>query len=300
MNVLASLVTQVLHIILVCLAAPTLGAVVRALADRLTGREGPPVSQPWHELLMLFRKQPVHADNASAVVRLAPLLSFAVAAVCVVPIPSFALGMALAPLADLFTIAALLALGSAILALAAMDAGTGEGGVAAARSTNLAVYAEPALLLAILGLSLLAGGSNLDQIVGAEQEGLLLPAPAAALAVAAIAVLGWSETARPALDHAFSARDLALVRAAGHLRVIAWCDLVGALALPLGIAPAGAGLGSWGIGLLAWVVKLLLFAFVLAGVRTFALPQRLPSILTLALLLGTLAAVLGLIGVGAT
>ncbi len=300
MSILLSLVTQVAHIVLMLLAAPLLAGLVGVLSDRLAGREGPPIVQPWRDLSRLFRKHTVRAENASCVTRLAPKLSVVVAAVGVFLIPSFALGMVSAPLADLLSLAMLFALGRIVLVLAAMDAGTGEGGVAAAETSRLAIAAEPALLLAVFTLALLAGGGNLDQIIGARLEGLLLPGPASALAVAALALLGWTEAVRPGMDTAFSARDLALLQIAEQLRLLAWCDLIGALALPFGMAAAGIGSAAWGIGLLAWVGRLLLAALVLAGVRVFAPALRVPAVVVFALLLCGIAVVLGLVGGGTT
>ena len=301
MTILAALIVQILHTILVFLAAPTLAGVLGWLTDRLAGREGQPILQPWRDLLRLMRKQPVLAENASAVVRVTPLLTFTLAGVCAVLVPSFSLGMALAPMADLLTIAALLALARVVLVLAVMDAGTGEGGVAATQATSLAVAAEPALLLAIVALSMLAGTGNLDLIIDARRDGIFPAGPTAELAVAALAVLAWAETEAVPIDQAFSARDLALVTAAGHLRRLVWFSLVGALAFPAGIAAANTGPIAWLAGSFAWCARLALAALVLSGVRLLmgrVPPRGLPAILGLAALLCLLAVALSLANAG--
>lgn len=296
MNVLLSIVTQLLHMAVVVVCAPLLTGMVGTLGERLAGREPPPVLRPWREVLHLFRKQPIRAEGASVVSSLTPLLSVIVAASIAFLIPSFALGMVSAPLADMLTLAALFALGRILLVLAAMDSGTGTGGVAAAETTNLAMVAEPALLLGVFGLALLAGGSNLDTVLATRLEGLLPPNPAAWLAIAALALLGWADREGPPIDAAFSATDLALLRIADQFRLLAWCDLIGALALPFGVAAADAGPLSWGIGLLAWVGRLLLAAAILAVARATGASFRVRTILALALALCGMAAVLGLTG----
>lgn len=296
MSIVLSMFAQVLHLLLVLLAAPALAGLIGVLSRFLAGREGPPIQQPWRDLTRLFRKETVRAENASAVTRFAPLASVVLAALGLSLIPSFALGMVSAPLADVLSLAALFVLGRVVLVLAALDAGTGEGGVAATATTRLAMTAEPALLVAVFALALLAGGGDLDRIVAARMEGLLLPGSAGALAIAGLALLGWAESVRPSMEAAFSGRDLALVRVAEQLRLVAWCDLIGALALPFGMAAVEAGPMAWGIGLLAWAGRILLAALLLAGVRVFAPAHLAPAGGVLALAFCGVAAVLAMAG----
>jgi formate hydrogenlyase subunit 4 len=296
MTILLSIVTQLLHMAVVMCAAPLLTGVVAALTDRLAGRAPPPVARPWRQVVHLFRKQTIRIEGASPVTRLAPLLSVAVAALNLVLIPSFALGMVSAPLSDMLTIVALFAFGRVVPILAAMDAGTGVGGVAATEAASLAIVAKPALLLAAFALALQAGGGNLDTVLVARMDGLLPPNPAAALAIAALALVGWADREGPSMDASFSGADLALLRIAEQLRLLAWCDLIGALALPFGMAAADAGPVSWGTGLLAWAGRLLLAALVLAAVRAAGKFGPTRTVLVLALALCGIAVVLGLSG----
>ena len=78
--------------------------------------------------------------------------------------------MTLAPFADLLVIAGLLAVARCSIALAGMDAGTALGGMGASRTMAVACLSEPALVLAIFALGLLAGSSNLDVIAAMQQE----------------------------------------------------------------------------------------------------------------------------------
>ena len=299
MSVLLAILAQCLHVGAVLFAAPVLTGLVGTLSSRLEGRESQPILRPWHDLMRLFRKQPVRAEGASALTHAVPLLSVVVSVVCVVLIPSFTLGMVSAPLADLLTIAALLILLRILQVLVVMDAGTGEGAVAAAETTRLAMAAEPALLLAVFVLALEAGGGNLDLILAVRTEGAMLPGPVVGLAIAALALLGWAEATRPSMDSVFSARDLALARFAEQLRLVAWCDLIGALALPFGMAAADAGPVAWGIGLLAWAARLLLAALAMSAVRAVGASYRVPAMVVLALALCGVATVLALAGGGA-
>ena len=62
---------------LVLLLAPLLTGFVRKVKARLLRRQGPPIVQPYRDLLRLLRKEVVLADNASWLFRAAPYLVFA-------------------------------------------------------------------------------------------------------------------------------------------------------------------------------------------------------------------------------
>jgi formate hydrogenlyase subunit 4 len=313
-NVAVAFIAQAVHVALVLGAAPTMIGVIRWIQARLVGRAGPSLLQPWRDLARLLRKQPVMAESASEVFAVAPLLSAAAAAVAAVLVPSFTLGMALAPCADLLTIVGLLALARCSMALAGMDAGTALGGLGASRMMTAACVSEPALVLAIFALGLLAGSSNLDVIAAVQQEsgtdwrtGAVLALIATVLVV--IAADGATGAAAPpelamqreALALEFSGRDLAVIDATEALRLLVWLDLIVAMFLPFGIAPAGAGLGAWFLGLACWVAKLLVLAGALALLRTMMgrmRPMHVPHLLGVALLFGLLAVVFLFAGAG--
>ncbi len=306
MNLAVALAAQVLHAVLMLATAPTLIGVILWVQARLVGRAGPPLLQPWRDLARLLRKQPVMAESASEVFAIAPLLSAAAIAIVAVLVPSFTLGMAFAPFTDLLAIAGLLALARCSIALAGMDAGSALGGIGASRTMALACLSEPALLLVIFTLGLLAGSSNLDVIAAMQQEtgtdwrtgaGLALVATLlVAIADGANGPAVRSELAmqREAMALEFSGRDLAMIEAAEALRLLVWLNLIGAMFLPFGIAPAGAGLAALLLGLVCWLAKLLLLAVALALLQAVMGRMRLmrvPHMLGVAILLGLLAVV---------
>jgi hypothetical protein len=311
MQALAAILTQLLHVALVVLAAPLLVGGIRWLKARMLGRRGASPLQPWRDLDKLLRKRPVLAENASAVSEVAPYLGFAACLTALALVPSFALGMALAPLADLLLVAGLLALARMALALTGMDVGTAFGGLGAAREMSFASFAEPALLVAALSFVMLAGSSNLDQIAAALRDGGFGLRISLALAAAAMLAVAVAENARIPVDNPAthleltmvheamllesSGRHLALWEAQAALRLTLWLALIVAIFLPFGIAPAGAGPLAWALGLLAWVVKmaglalaLAVFESAIAKMRVFRVPEFLGAALLLALLAAAL------------
>jgi formate hydrogenlyase subunit 4 len=306
-----SLLAQALHVALILAAAPLLAGMVRWLKARMMGRRGAHPLQPLRDLLKLLRKTPVLAENTSAVSRAAPYVAAGAAIAAAALVPSFARGMAFAPLADLILVAGLLALGRVAMALAGMDAGTPFGGLGAAREMSFAALAEPALVVVALTLAILAGTTNLDAIAATLREGGLGLRVSLGFALVALLAVAVAENARIPVDNPAthleltmvheamileaSGRHLALWEYAAMLRLTLWLALIAAVFLPFGQAPAGAAPHLWVVGLLAWVAQMGALALALAAFESAIAKMRVfrvPEFLGAAMLLGLLGAVL--------
>jgi formate hydrogenlyase subunit 4 len=214
MSLVIALLLQTVHVALLLAVAPLLVGLIRRLKARLVGRIGPPVLQPYRDLRRLARKQTVLAENASLLFRLAPQASFAATTAAAALIPSFALGMATAPVADLLVIAGLLTMVRVILALAAMDVGTAFGGIGASREMTFSAFAEPALLLVFLTLMLLAGTTNLDVIAGLLRDGSFGLRVSLGLALVSTLAVAVAENGRIPVDNPASHLELGMVHEA--------------------------------------------------------------------------------------
>lgn len=315
------LIELVLHAALMLAIAPIAGGIITIVAARLQERRGPHLLQPWRDLIRLVRKQPVATADVSFVHDAAPLLYFATICTAIALVPSFALNMAGAPAADLLVIAGLLALGQASLALAALDSGTGFGGMAASRVMQLAIFAEPAMLMVILPLGLLAGTTNLDAIAGFLHSNTPHPTLPLVLVIAAltlIALVESSQTSTPnptahmattmrwqALSLEYSGWHLAALELGDHLRRLLWFSLLILILAPIGIAgPIGNPViwpAIWGIGIFAWVGKILVLCSCLGAFEAFGLGPRAarrPAFLGGAIMCGLLAALYLFAGTG--
>jgi formate hydrogenlyase subunit 4 len=290
--------------------APVLVGVLRRIEARLTGRVGPPVAQPWRDLLRLARKQPVVAENASWLFRAAPAGAFAATLAAAALVPAFALGMVDAPLADMVVLVGLLAVARCFMALAGFDAGTAFGGIGATRAMTIGCFAEPAMLMVVFTLGLLAGSTNLDTIVAVLRDGAGLRA-SFGLALVAIVAVALSQVGRlpvggpasrlelalaePATALEYSGWQLALIEWTAALRLLLWLTLIGTIFAPVGLATPGSGVLAWLLALPAWGLKLVVLATALAAFESTTAGMRfarVPEFLGIALLLGLLAAVL--------
>jgi formate hydrogenlyase subunit 4 len=317
MTVLLSLVSLTVHILLMLALAPVLVGFIRWTKARLIGRVGPPVMQPWRDLRRLARKQPLLAENASWLFRAAPAAVFAATLAAAVLVPGFALGMVTAPLADLLVIAGLLALARCTLALAGLDIGTAFGGIGASRAMTFAAFAEPAMLLVIFALALLAGTTNLDVIAQVLRDGgvgLRLSMGLALVAIVAVAMAGSDRMpidnpatqleltmVHEAMVLEYSARHLALIEWAAALKLLLWMTLIATIFVPFGMATPESGPLVWLLALPVWGLKvgvlasvLALFESAIAGMQGF----RVPELLGVAVLLGLLAVLFLLVSQG--
>jgi formate hydrogenlyase subunit 4 len=297
----------IIQLVVITGGAPLLTGVLRQVRARLEGRAGAGIGQPWRDLGKLLRKEPVTAAGTSELFRIAPLVLFATTAVAAGVTPFVATASAIGPAADLFAVVALLVMGTATLALAAIDTGTAFGGMGASREMTIAALAEPTLLLAVFALSVRAGSTNLAAIVTATaRHPAQVVSPAGLLAAGALALVSVAETGRLPVDNPathleltmiheamileYAGPDLALVELASSMRLAVFLGLLATLFAPWGIATTAAPL-ALAAGTAVFAVKVgLLGAALAAGevfmakVRLFRVPELLAGSFLLALL----------------
>ena len=150
--------------LLVLALAPLLLGFTRKVKARLLRRRGPPVLQPYRDLLRLIRKEAVIADNASWLFRSGPYMIFAATWVAAALVPTFATGLTFSWAADLIAITALIGSARFFLALVGMDVGTSFGGIGSSREMMFASLAEPAMIMIVFTVALVAGSTQLSSI----------------------------------------------------------------------------------------------------------------------------------------
>ena len=302
---------QGIEVMLVLALAPLLTGLVRKVKARLLRRRGPSLVQPYRDLLRLLRKEAVIAENASWLFRTAPYLIFAVTWVAAALVPTFASGLVFSWSADLIVIVGLLGSARFVLALAGMDVGTSFGGIGSSREMLIASLAEPAMLMIVFTLSLLAGSTQLSAIAQFMQDSVVGVRVSLALGLVALIIVALAENARVPVDNPathleltmvheamvleYSGRHLAMIEAASWLKLLLYVSLIACIFAPWGMARAGAGLDGYALGLAAYVVKvaglgvaLAVFETSIAKMRVF----RVPEFVGAALMLGLLATLL--------
>ena len=310
MAVILEALVQVCQLAVVVALAPLLTGYVRTLKARLLGRQGPPLLQPYRELARLLRKEAVLAHSASWVFRVAPYLVFATTWVAAALVPTFATGLLLSYAADMIAIVALLASARFMLALAGLDVGTSFGGIGSSREMMIASLAEPAMLMVVFTLSLLAGSTQLSSIA-AFMQGPVGLRVSLGLALVGLVMVAIAENARIPVDNPathleltmvheamileYSGRHLALIEAASSVKLLLYLSVIACVFAPWGIAVSGEGFAAYLAGFGAFVLKLAVGGFLLAVFETAIAKMRVfrvSDFLGAALMLGLLATLL--------
>ena len=311
MALILDLAVQGAQMLLVLLLAPLLTGVVRKAKARFLRRKGPPLIQPYRDLVRLLRKDVVLAENASWLFRVIPYLIFAATWVAASLVPTFRTGLLFSWSADLIAIIALLGSTRFFQALAGLDVGTSFGGIGSSREMMIASLAEPAMIMIIFTVALVAGSTQLSNMAGflvSSEVGLRVSLGLALLALMMVAI---AENARIPVDNPathleltmvheamvleYSGRHLALIDLAASLKLLLYVSLIACLFAPWGMAPAGAAPAALAIGVLAYLGKLAVGGFVLAVFETSIAKMRVfrvPEFLGAALMLGLLATLL--------
>jgi len=311
MAIALAFAVQLAQLALVLALAPLLTGFVRKLKAHLVGRQGPPLLQPYRELLRLLRKDVVLADSASWLFRAVPYLIFATTWVAAALVPTFAAGLVFSYAADVIAIVALLGAARFMLALAGLDVGTSFGGIGASREMMIASLAEPAMLMVVFTLSLLAGSTQLSSIAAALQAPEVGLRVSLALALVALIMVALAENARIPVDNPathleltmvheamileYSGRHLALIEAASYLKLVLYVSLIACVFFPWGIAGPGHAAAAYLVGAGVYIAKLGAAGFALAVFETAIAKMRVfrvSDFLGAALMLGLLAALL--------
>jgi formate hydrogenlyase subunit 4 len=311
MAIVLDTLVQLAQLLLVLLLAPLLIGYVGKVKAHLLRRRGPPVVQPYRDLLKLIRKEVVLADNASWVFRVAPYLIVATTLVAAALVPTFATGLAISPAADLIAIVALLGSARFVLALAGLDIGTSFGGIGSSREMMIASLAEPAMLMIVFTVSLLAGSTQLSSVAAFMQGPDVGLRVSLAMSLMALIMVALAENARIPVDNPathleltmiheamileYSGRHLAVIEMAAALKLLLYLSLISCMFVPWGVATAGQGFIAYAIGLGFYVIKLAVGGFLLAVFETVTAKMRVfrvSDFLGVALMLGLLAALL--------
>jgi formate hydrogenlyase subunit 4 len=253
----------------------------------------------------------VLAHNASWLFRVIPYFIFAATWIAASLVPTFRSGLLFSWSTDLIAIIAVLASARFALALAGLDAGTAFGGIGSSREVMIASLAEPAMLMIVFTLALIAGSTQLSTMaafMNSPEVGLRV---SLGLGLIALIIVAIAENSRIPVDNPathleltmvheamvleYSGRHLALIELSAALKLLVYISLIACLFTPWGLGPPSAEPALLLAGIAAYIAKLgagglllALFETSIAKMRVF----RVPGFLGAALMLALLAALL--------
>jgi formate hydrogenlyase subunit 4 len=289
-----------LHVLLTLALPPLLLGLIAKTKAAFAGRTGPPVLQPYYDLVKLLRKGSVFSTTTTWLFRFGPVVGLVTVLFAALLLP---LGAERAPVSfpgDLLLFAYLLGLGRFFTLLAALDTGSSFEGMGAAREATYACLAEPVLFFGLLVLAQVTGQLSLAGMLGGSlTREWGLAGASMLLVLASWFVVLLAENCRipfddptthleltmihevMVLDHGGPAFGLILYAAA--LKLFVFAALVVRLAVPL---ETGFPLLNWGL----FVAALLAVAAVVGVVESVLARLRLTSIPNLLVGAGVLSA----------
>ena len=192
--------------------APLLVGLVNRTKSFIAGRRGPPLLQPYFDIVKCLRRGAVYGDATSWVFRLGPVVNLAVLLAALLMLPLGGIAPPLSFSGDLVVLAGLLALGRFATVLAALDTGSSFEGMGASREVHFAALAEPAFLLALAVLVRVTGALSLAPIYqGITLSVWMTALPTLALTTMTLLVLTLVENNRIPVDDPTTHLELTMI-----------------------------------------------------------------------------------------
>ena len=311
MAMIVDVIFQLTQMTIVIAVAPLLTGLIRATKSRLMRRQGPPLIQPYRDLIRLARKEAVVAETASWLFRFVPYLVFGATWVAAALVPTFATGLLFSWSADLIAIIALLGAARFFLALAGLDVGTSFGGLGSSREALFGALAEPAMIVIVFTLALVAGSTQLSTVSAYMASSYVGLRVSLGMALVALFIVAIAENGRIPVDNPathleltmvheamileYSGRHLAVIELAAMLKLVLYISLIACVFAPWGLAIADASVMDRVLGAIAYLAKLAVAGIALGVFETSIAKMRVfrvPDFVGAALMLGFLGALL--------
>jgi formate hydrogenlyase subunit 4 len=198
-----------------------------------------------------------------------------------------------------------------MLALAGLDVGTSFGGIGSSREMMIASLAEPAMLMVVFTVALLAGSTQLSSVAAFMQGPGVGLRVSLAMALVALVMVAIAENGRIPIDNPathleltmvheamileYSGRHLAMIELASAIKLLLYVSVIACVFAPWGLAVSGQGPAAYLAGFAAYVAKLAVAGLLLAVFETAIAKMRVfrySDFLGAALMLGVLAILL--------
>jgi formate hydrogenlyase subunit 4 len=234
------------------LLSPLLAGWIKWLKCHLQNRRAPSLLQPYLNLWRLFNKEVLLPQNASLIFRMTPYILSGVILLAASVIPFIFVRVPSAATADVIVLVGFFALSKFFQSLAAMDIGTSFGGLGASREMTISALAEPAMLMSVFTLAMIADSTNLSSVIETLLSQGLVLRPSLLFAFAGLVLVAIAETGRIPVDNPathleltmiheamileYSGRMLALIEWASMTKLMIYGVLICNVFFPWGIA----------------------------------------------------------------
>ncbi|MBF0542836.1 MAG: NADH-quinone oxidoreductase subunit H [Candidatus Riflebacteria bacterium] len=293
------------NVVLALIFSPLLFGIINRVKAFFGGRQGQPLFQPYYDIRKLLYKGQVYSKTTSLIFVAGPIVSLASMIVITLIFPFGGIKAFFAFPGDILVFAYLFGLIRFLTVLAALDTGSAFEGMGASREVTFSALAELSLFVGLIALIMKTNSYSLSQIyTGISAETWISSGVAFILVAAAFFIVFLAENARipvddpnthleltmihevMVLDH--SGVDFAFIQYAASLKM--W--IIGNLIVGLFTSLGGSNISSVIIGICGTIL-LAIATGVIESIMGRLKLVRVPQLLVGALVLASLAAILG-------
>ncbi|MDR1055440.1 MAG: NADH-quinone oxidoreductase subunit H [Prevotellaceae bacterium] len=157
--------------ILIIVCAFFFPGIINRTRSIVSGRKGPKILQPVHNIALLLRKGSVFSTSSSIITQFAPIVYIASTVVAALLVPFGNYSALISFDGDFIVFVYLLALGRIALILEAMDAASSFEGMGASREALYSMLVEPAFFILMGAFALITGYTSFEAVFTYFQTG---------------------------------------------------------------------------------------------------------------------------------
>ena len=299
------MIDYILTTLLIFLISPFLVGLIKSFKMYMLFKKPVSPFQPYADFMKLIQKEVIYSKEASIISRISPFLILAPIVVVVFLLPPIFKGSFYISFMDAFTITGLLSLSTFFLMLLGLDSASSFGGIGSSREAFISALVEPAMILTIFAVSLIAKSIG----VGSAAINLASHFPvhhSASFILAGISffILLIAENGRIPVDNPethleltmvheamildTTGANLALIETAGALKFAIFATLFVTLFLPFGAE------FCWCLAVSIFILKLIFVSLAVGWIEINGAKLRLfkvPNLLGIAMVFGFLSLV---------
>ncbi len=180
-----------LNVVLAIIAAPLVDGLRRVITARLQNRAGPPVTQSWHDIVKLLRKETIPPEGAGFLVSVLPALTLTLSLAMFATISTVTTQSPIEGGGVVFI--ELVVLSAFAFAAAGSASRNPYGVVGGSRGVILATLVEPSIIVSLTALIVFRGSTTLDDAPIGLGFGVPLLVAAAAYLLSVLAAFDVAE-----------------------------------------------------------------------------------------------------------
>ena len=206
------MIEVLLHGMLLVIMPPLLLGVINKTKAWFGGRNGPPLLQPYYDIIKLMRKGMVFSTTTTWIFRVAPIVTLVAVLIAGLLVPMGRFNAPISFTGDLILFAYLFGLSRFFTTAAALDTGSAFEGMGSAREVTFACFSEPALFFAFLVLAKISGSLSLNHMLHGPLNGFsaIVAAPLVLIAIGLFIVI-LAESCRIPVDDPNTHLELTMI-----------------------------------------------------------------------------------------